>query len=55
MLSTHRFILSCLLVFEYGCVYLVLGVYIWFWVCVYVCVCASMYVVVVGYHEWEDG
>jgi hypothetical protein len=24
-------------------------------VCVFVSVCASMYVVVVGYDEWEDG
>jgi hypothetical protein len=36
MLSTHRFILSSVLVFEYGCVYLGLGV------CV--CVCASMHI-----------
>ncbi len=39
MLSTHRFILSSVLVFEYGCVYLGLGVCVClcFGVCSYVC------------------
>jgi hypothetical protein len=53
MLSTHRFTFSCLLLFEYVCVYIWVLVNVrW---CVCVCVCVRVCVVVVGYHEGEDG
>jgi hypothetical protein len=53
MLSTHRFILSCLFVFEYvcECMFLHLGfgmcVCVFVCWCVFVCVCAYTYVGVV--------